>query len=160
MKGNWGHYFTSPSADGTTIWRSHPSVRESLAVCRARVACSQTVYFLFKVLRAQVIEYKLQGFIDRQRKAPRSFSSACFARRCFRKNEKNYKTTSVYRLEQGKYLHFSDILPEYWSGPGNWTHDLPLCALQTELTLRRLNTQRRRRRPAEPNLWLVFPQRI
>ena len=27
----------------------------------------------------------------------------------FEKNEKNYKTTSVYRLEQGKYLHFFDI---------------------------------------------------
>ena len=61
-----------------------------------------------------MIEYKPQGFIDRERKTPRSFSRArsralSSLADVFEKNEKNYKTTSVYRLEQGKYLHFSDI---------------------------------------------------
>ena len=34
------------------------------------LACSQTLYFLFKILRARVIKYKPQarGFIDCQRK--------------------------------------------------------------------------------------------
>ena len=68
---------------------------------RARLACSQTLYFLFKVRRARVIKYKPQGiywprsqggsgegriiFLSR---SPRSFSRARFARRCFRKERK------------------------------------------------------------------------
>ena len=32
------------------------------------MACSHTLYFLFKVRRARVIKYKPQGLIDRQRK--------------------------------------------------------------------------------------------
>ena len=75
------------------------------------LACSQTLYFLFKVRRARVIKNKNRGgFTDRQRKgfgvgegenslffflaAPCSFSLA----NVFEKNEKNNKTASVYRL--------------------------------------------------------------
>ena len=74
------------------------------------LACSQTLYFLFKVHRARVIKNKNRGgFADRQRKglrvekgkffiflscAPRSFSLADV----LEKNEKKKKTTSVYRL--------------------------------------------------------------
>ena len=96
----------------TTILRNHPRVRESLAVCRARVACSQTLYFLFIVVRdrARVIEYKPgRGLLTanaRLRARSRALSSLADV---FEKNEKNHKTTSVYRLEQGKYLYFSDI---------------------------------------------------
>ena len=45
------------------------------------LACSQTLYFLFKVRRARVIKYKPQGIYD-----------------VFEKNEKKNKTTSVYRF--------------------------------------------------------------
>ena len=74
------------------------------------LACSQTLYFLFKVRRAGVIKDKNRGgFSDRQRKglgmgkekiliflscAPCSFSLADV----FEKNGKKYKTTSVHRL--------------------------------------------------------------
>ena len=74
------------------------------------LACSQTLYFLFKVRRARVIKNKNRGgFTDRQRKglgwgrrkffifpscAPRSSSLVDV----FEKNEKKNKTTSVYRL--------------------------------------------------------------
>ena len=81
-----------------------------------KVACSQTLYFLFKVRRALVIKYKPQGiygppaqggiFLSR---APRSFSRACFARELadvFEKNEKKNKTSSVYRLLTGKKYNF------------------------------------------------------
>ena len=77
------------------------------------LACSQTLYFLFKVHRARVIKNKNRGgFTERQRKglgvrnyrrrkffiflscAPRSFSLAGV----LEKKEKKNKTTSVYRL--------------------------------------------------------------
>ena len=45
------------------------------------VACSQTLYFLFKVRRAQVIKYKPRGICAN----------------VFEKNEKKTNTTSVYR---------------------------------------------------------------
>ena len=45
------------------------------------LACSQTLYFLFKVRRARVIKYGPQGIYD-----------------VFEKNEKKNKTTSVYSL--------------------------------------------------------------
>ena len=50
------------------------------AVC-FMLACSQSLYFLFKVRRARVIKYKPQGIYD-----------------VFEKNEKKNKTTSVCRL--------------------------------------------------------------
>ena len=76
-----------------------------------QIACSQTLYFLFKVRRARVIKNNPRvgggGVIDRQHKgvgvgkkkidiffyrAPRSLADV------FRKNEKKNKTTSGYRL--------------------------------------------------------------
>ena len=74
------------------------------------LACSQTLYFLFKVRRARVIKNKNRGgFSDRQRKGLGmgkdkslyfSFlrSALVLARRCFRKQGKENKTTSMYRL--------------------------------------------------------------
>ena len=71
-----------------------------------KIACSQTLYFLFKVHRARVIKNKNRGgFIDRQRKgvgvalacSPRS-RGAPFSKAVFRKNEKKDKTASGYRV--------------------------------------------------------------
>ena len=74
------------------------------------LACSQTLYFLFKVRRGRVIKNKNRGgFADRQRKGlgvekekilyfSFSRSALVFARRCSRKNEKKKKITSVHRL--------------------------------------------------------------
>ena len=52
-----------------------------MAVFAGYLACSQTLYFLFKVRRERVIK-----FIDRQRKGV--VARARFARRCFRKKRK------------------------------------------------------------------------
>ena len=68
------------------------------------VACSETLYFLFKVRRGRVIKYKPQGIYYRQRKEvvfflplrARSRALAALAD-VFGKNEKKNKTTSVYR---------------------------------------------------------------
>ena len=65
------------------------------------MACSQTLYFLFKVRRGRVIKnINRRGFIDRQRKGlrarPRELADV------FEKNEKKNKTTSVYRLYLGE----------------------------------------------------------
>ena len=49
-----------------------------------KIACSQTLYFLFKVRRARVIKYKLQGLYWPPVQGGR--------------NEKKNETTSVYRL--------------------------------------------------------------
>ena len=74
------------------------------------LACSQTLYFLFKVRRGRVIKNKNRGgFADRQRKGlgvekekilyfSFSRSALVLARRCSQKNEKKKKPTSVYRL--------------------------------------------------------------
>ena len=81
------------------------------------VACSQKLYFLFKVRRARVIKNKNRGFDDRQRKGvgvgkekidfnfisrtSHSFSHdrfACALADVFEKNENKNKTTSFYRL--------------------------------------------------------------
>ena len=52
-----------------------------MAVFAGYLACSQTLYFLFKVRRERVIK-----FIDRQRKGV--VARAGFVRRCFRKKRK------------------------------------------------------------------------
>ena len=53
------------------------------------LACSQSLYFLFKVRRARVIKYKPRGFIDRQRKGVGvGEETRSRARRCFRKKRK------------------------------------------------------------------------
>ena len=54
--------------------------------------CSQTLYFLFKVRLARVININRGGFIDRQRKGIVGLADV------FEKNEKKNKATSVYRL--------------------------------------------------------------
>ena len=59
-----------------------------------RIACSQTLYFLFKVRPARVIKNKNRaGFVDRQRERVGVGEEEVFAN-----NEKKNKTTSVYRL--------------------------------------------------------------
>ena len=59
-----------------------------------RIACSQTLSFLFKVRRAQVIKNKnREEFVDRQRKGV-----GVGEEQVFENNEKKNKTTSVYRL--------------------------------------------------------------
>ena len=69
-----------------------PKYRETssrFSLCRFVIyvlACSQTLYFLFKVRRAWVIKYKPQG------------GSRWVVANVFEKNEKKNKTTSVYRL--------------------------------------------------------------
>ena len=75
------------------------------------LACSHTLFFLFKVRRARVIKNKKPGgFTDRQRKRVgkgeeeyRRFFLALRVRSraltdVFEKNEKKNRTTSVYRL--------------------------------------------------------------
>ena len=42
---NWGHFFTSPTRDGTTIFRWSSDPREGLAVCRAKAISSFFSYF-------------------------------------------------------------------------------------------------------------------
>ena len=72
------------------------------------VACSQTLYFLCKVRRALVIKYKPQGIYQQPAQEgggggrflalrARSHALASLAD-VFEKNEKENKTTSVYRL--------------------------------------------------------------
>ena len=54
------------------------------------VACSQTLYFLFKVRRARVIQNKnCGGFIDSQ------FKGGSMLVDVFEKNEKKNKTTTM-----------------------------------------------------------------
>ena len=68
------------------------------------LACTQTLYFLFKVRRARVLKYKPQGNLltASARGSGVSFSRSALvfalAHRNFEKNEKKKKTTSVYRL--------------------------------------------------------------
>ena len=69
------------------------------------LACSQTLYFLFKVSRARVIKYKPQGIYWPPAQGAGGggrrilfFFLELRARDVFEKNEKKYKTTSVYRL--------------------------------------------------------------
>ena len=72
------------------------------------LACSQTLYFLFKVRRGRVIKNKNRGgFADRQRKGlgvgkekilDFSFSRSLSLADVLETNEKKNKTTSVYRL--------------------------------------------------------------
>ena len=67
-------------------------LQQHVALCV--LACSQTLYFLFKVCRARVLENKnSEGFIDH---------SALILTRCVfskrTKNEKKNKIMSVYRL--------------------------------------------------------------
>ena len=73
------------------------------------VACSQTLYFLFKVLvrRVWVIINKPQGIysVDRQRNGvvvgeEENRRVLALLANVFEKNEKKNKTTSVYRLIQ------------------------------------------------------------
>ena len=74
----------------------------------SKLACSQSLYFLFKVRLARVIKNKNRGeFIDRQRKGVGageeeniyfSFSLARALANIFQKNENKNKTTSVYGL--------------------------------------------------------------
>ena len=60
-------------------------------VVHLRTACSQTLYFLFKVRQAQVIKNKNRGgFVDRQRKWV-----GVGEEEVFEPNEKKNKTTSV-----------------------------------------------------------------
>ena len=75
-------------------------------------ACSQTLYFLFKVRRVRVIKNENRGgFIDRQRKGVgvgeeenyllfllELCAGYCALADVFKKNKKKNKTTSVYRL--------------------------------------------------------------
>ena len=59
-----------------------------------RIACSQTLYFLFKVRPARVIKNKNRaGFVDRQREGVGVGEEEVFANK-----EKKNKTTPVYRL--------------------------------------------------------------
>ena len=58
-----------------------------------RIACSQTLYFLFKVRRAHVIKNENRGgFVDHQRKGVGVGEEEAF------ENGKKNKVTSVYRL--------------------------------------------------------------
>ena len=67
-------------------------LQQHVALCV--LACSQTLYFLFKVCRAHVIKNKNPGgFIDCS--AP-GLTHRVFSKRT--KNEKKNKTTSMYRL--------------------------------------------------------------
>ena len=59
-----------------------------------RIACSQTLYFLFKDHPARVRKNKNHaGFVDRQREGVGVGEEEVFANK-----EKKNKTTSVYRL--------------------------------------------------------------
>ena len=53
-----------------------------------RLACSQTLYFLFKIRRARVMKYKSQGI----------YCTLASLAEVFEKNEQENKTTFVYRL--------------------------------------------------------------
>ena len=78
------------SSENTVAHSAEQSLRTHHTISRYKLsilACSQTLYFLFKVRRAHMIKTKPQGiFLSRSR-----------ARRT-KKNEKKNKTTSVYRL--------------------------------------------------------------
>ena len=77
-----------------TIWRSRSQTKQfyiKLIVLQVRpkiviiLACSQTIYFLFKVRRARVIKNKPGGG---GRRKYFSFSRSAFTRRCFPKQRK------------------------------------------------------------------------
>ena len=77
------------------------------------LACSQTLYFLFKVRRARVIKNKNRGgFTDRQRKGfgvgegenSLFFFLALRARRCFRKERKEKKNKVFVQASKGPHL--------------------------------------------------------
>ena len=99
------------------------------------VACSQTLYCLFKVRRARVIKCnRSSGFIDRQHKrvvvgeeengslffflALRA--SSRFARALADVFEKNNKTTSVYKLFRTSYREDVFILSCYSEMSGQY----------------------------------------
>ena len=58
------------------------------------LACSQTVYFLFKIRRARGIKYKPQGIYW-----PPALASIAGLAEVFEKNEKKDKITPVHRLD-------------------------------------------------------------
>ena len=67
-------------------------MQQHVALCV--LACSQTLYFLFKVCRARVLENKnSEGFIDH---STLILTCCVFSKR--KKNEKKNKIMSVYRL--------------------------------------------------------------
>ena len=65
-----------------------------------RLACSQTLYFFFKVRRTRVIKNKnCEGFVDLSRALADVYE----------KNEKKNKTTSLYRIVRLCYMLFKTI---------------------------------------------------
>ena len=66
------------------------------------LACSQTLYFLFKVRRARVMKNKPRGIYSPPAQRGASLShTPMFSKRAKRKNE----TTSVYRLTFSTFTH-------------------------------------------------------